>query len=288
MAANNFKPFATGNGANVTSQADYEALAALLTGFQSGKASSAQINKALRQSSTMAYVLAQFIADSASVDVLDNGAPATILASLKSGMTGLTVGRLLNIQSFPVSATYTPTSGTKRIRIRAWGGGGSGAGTATSGTGAAGGAGGGYLEVTINLGTLTSIPITVGKGGAGIAANSSSAGNAGGDTLIPLLGITAKGGGGGGSGVGGTPTSANATASLLVKGQDGQGSAIASIGGQGGAAFASSAGVARTGSSSDNGGYPGGASAGGSYPSGGTPRGSGSGADGLVIIEEYA
>lgn len=197
-------------------------------------------------------------------------------------------GSLINIQSFPNSATYTPISGTKRIRIRAWGAGGSGSGTATSGAGATGGAGGAYVEVTINLGTLTSIPITVGKGGTGIAANSAAAGNTGGDTLIPLLGITAKGGGGGASATGGTPTSANATASLLVKGQDGQGSAITGIGGQGGAAFASSAGVARTGSSSDNGGYPGGASAGASYPSGGTPRGSGAGADGLVIIEEYA
>jgi len=290
MATNNFKAFGIGSGANVTSQADYEALAALLTGFQSGKASSAQINKTLRQSSTMAYVLAQFISDSASVDVLDNGTPATILANLKSSMTALTVGRLLNIQSFPITSNYIPVYGTKKVRVRAWGAGGSGAGTATSGVGAIGGAGGAYVEVTIDLSGLTSIPITVGKGGTAVPANSAAAGVAGGDTLIPLLGITARGGGGGGSGtaIGGSPTSSKATASLLVKGQDGQGSAIASIGGQGGAAFASFAGVARTGSNGDNGGYPGGASAGSSYPSGGTPRGSGSGADGLVIIEEYA
>lgn len=82
MAQNNFKPFATGANANVTAQADYEALAALLTGFQSGKASSAQINKALRQSSTVAAMLAQFIADKSGNDVLDNGNIATIQASL--------------------------------------------------------------------------------------------------------------------------------------------------------------------------------------------------------------
>lgn len=57
MATNNFKPFATGAGANVTSQADYEALSALLAGFQAGRASSAQINKALRQSSSMSAML---------------------------------------------------------------------------------------------------------------------------------------------------------------------------------------------------------------------------------------
>jgi len=73
MAVNNFKPFATGNGANVTNQADYEALPALTSGFQAGKASSAQVNKALRQSSTIAAALAQFIADNGNVDVLDNG-----------------------------------------------------------------------------------------------------------------------------------------------------------------------------------------------------------------------
>lgn len=200
-------------------------------------------------------------------------------------------GRLLNIQSFPITGNYIPVAGAKKVRVRAWGAGGSGAGAATAGVGAAGGAGGAYVEVTIDLSGLTSIPITVGKGGTAVAANSSASGVAGGDTLIPLLGVTAKGGGGGSAvtaAIGGTPTSSKATASLLVKGQDGQGSAITSIGGQGGAAFASSAGVARTGSSSDNGGYPGGASAGSSYPSGGTPRGSGAGADGLVIIEEYA
>jgi hypothetical protein len=49
MAKNDFKPFATGAGANVMSQADWEALPALLSGFTAGKASSAQVNKAIRQ-----------------------------------------------------------------------------------------------------------------------------------------------------------------------------------------------------------------------------------------------
>lgn len=70
MATNDFKPFATGSGANVLPQADYESLSALASGFLSGKASSAQVNKALRQSTVMASVLAQFISDSAGVDGL--------------------------------------------------------------------------------------------------------------------------------------------------------------------------------------------------------------------------
>ncbi|MCW0344988.1 hypothetical protein NB703_003081 [Pantoea ananatis] len=73
MSTNNFKPFATGANANVTAQADYENLAALATGFQSGKASSAQINKALRQSSFVAAAIAQYMANKTNSDILDNG-----------------------------------------------------------------------------------------------------------------------------------------------------------------------------------------------------------------------
>jgi Asp-tRNA(Asn)/Glu-tRNA(Gln) amidotransferase B subunit len=73
MATNNFKPFATGAGANVTPQADYEALTALLTGFQAGKASSAQINKAIRQATFVAAALAQYMTNKTGQDVLDNG-----------------------------------------------------------------------------------------------------------------------------------------------------------------------------------------------------------------------
>lgn len=169
MATNNFKPFAIGSGSNVTSQADYEALAALITGFQSGKASSAQINKAIRQSSVMAYVLAQFISDIAGVDVLDNGVPASILSNLKSSMTALTPGRLLNVQTFTASGNYTPTAGTRSIIVEVVGGGGGGgnASAANSSSVALGrGAGGGGYAKSY----LTTVPasqtVTVGLGGA--------------------------------------------------------------------------------------------------------------------------
>ncbi|WP_258378991.1 hypothetical protein [Pantoea ananatis] len=86
MAANNFKPFATGNGANVTSQADYEALVALASGFQSGKASSAQINKVLRQASFIAAALAQYVANKSGQDVLDDGDVNGFIAKLVTGL----------------------------------------------------------------------------------------------------------------------------------------------------------------------------------------------------------
>ena len=73
MAINNFKPFALDPNANVTSQADWEALPALLSGFTAGKASSAHVNKAIRQASFIAAALAQYTANKSGLDVLDDG-----------------------------------------------------------------------------------------------------------------------------------------------------------------------------------------------------------------------
>ncbi len=82
MATNDFKPFATGAGANVIDQADYLALAELSSGFTAGKASSEQVNKVLRQATVFSSVLAQFISNQLSADVLDNGDTATVLNNL--------------------------------------------------------------------------------------------------------------------------------------------------------------------------------------------------------------
>ncbi len=73
MAKNDFKAFATDRNANVMSQEEWEALPALLSGFTAGKASSAQVNKAIRQASFIAAALAQFVSDKTQRDVLDNG-----------------------------------------------------------------------------------------------------------------------------------------------------------------------------------------------------------------------
>lgn len=73
MAKNDFKAFATDRNANVMSQEEWEALPALLSGFTAGKASSAQVNKAIRQASFIAAALAQYTANKSGQDVLDNG-----------------------------------------------------------------------------------------------------------------------------------------------------------------------------------------------------------------------
>ncbi|MDU5474035.1 MULTISPECIES: hypothetical protein [unclassified Pantoea] len=73
MAKNDFKAFAIDQYANVLSQEEYEALEALKSGFSSGIARSEQLNKVWRQASTIAAVVASFMADKSGDDVLDNG-----------------------------------------------------------------------------------------------------------------------------------------------------------------------------------------------------------------------
>ncbi|WP_261933855.1 hypothetical protein, partial [Klebsiella pneumoniae] len=170
-------------------------LAALVSGFSSGKASSAQINKALRQSTVMASVLAQFISDSAGVDVLDNGNTAQILANLKTGMTALTPGRLLNVQVFYNSGIYNPTPGTKKVIVEMVGGGGGGAGSraAASGNISVGGAGGAgsYAKGQFTQ-NFSGVQITVGTKGAGGTSSGPYASDGGTSSFGSL--ITAAGG----------------------------------------------------------------------------------------------
>ncbi|HIF3069070.1 TPA: phage tail protein, partial [Salmonella enterica] len=71
-------------GANVTSQPDWEALPALLSGFTAGKASSAQVNKALRQASFIAAALAQYTASKSGQDVLDDGDLSGFIAKMSA------------------------------------------------------------------------------------------------------------------------------------------------------------------------------------------------------------
>ncbi|MBF6067083.1 hypothetical protein IE984_20945 [Klebsiella pneumoniae] len=286
MATNDFKPFATGSGANVLSQADYEALSALASGFLSGKASSAQVNKALRQSSTIAAVLAQFMADSTGSDVLDNGNIATLLNILKSALNNQAEGRLLRIQVFTASGAWVKLLALKSQNQgmgcrRGW------EGTDTAGTGASSGAGGAYVEGLYDVSSITGANIVIGAGGAAVVAGNSGNGGDGGDTTIVDLGISAGGGKGGnstGNSAGGTP-GALCRDYFSVVGQGGQG-AVGALGGVGGASHSSYGGLPHVSTSGDDGFFPGGGGAGASYDS--VARASGKGANGYVIIEELA
>jgi hypothetical protein len=82
---NDFLAFATGTGANVESQTAWAADASVGTGFVSGLAQSVQANKAWRQSSVIANMIGQFIAN-ADFNANDNAEPATLLANFISAL----------------------------------------------------------------------------------------------------------------------------------------------------------------------------------------------------------
>ncbi len=301
MPTNDFKAFATGNSANVISQADYLALAALVSGFSSGKASSAQVNKALRQATVMANVLAQFIADSANVDVLDDGNTAAILSNLKNSMPG----RLMGVQVVTSSALITKSAGAKKWRIRALGAGaGSSAAPATAAGQVSisnGGGAGAYAEGIYDVSALSSATVTIGSGGVGGTAISPNGGD-GGTTSVGTL-ISAPGGKAGlPAGPANPPfqpvanTNSNSPTGWNIIGTSGSGSEAA-------VAVSTSYAAGSRGANSQLG-------VGGSVPAINTPANTGggygsgasgcsngvsqplnpgaSGRDGVVIIEEYA
>lgn len=355
MAINNFKPFALDPNANVTSQADWEALPALLSGFTAGKASSAQVNKAIRQASFIAAALAQYTANKSGLDVLDNGdlngfitkmsaafgkdfqaldATLSALAGLATGanklpyftgndtaaQTDLTsvgrdiigkntiadiltylglvdsngiVGRLINTQVFTASGTYTPTTGTKKIRVTLTGGGGGASGcqgTNTSQTvsGAGGGAGGTAISTITSL--SSSYTVTIGAGGSG--SSSSASGTAGGNSTFGAL--TASGGSAGtlsasGATVGGAGGAASGGSINIVGGIGSDGQAVAFIfAGNGGASYWGGGG--RAGALGGVAAIAYGAGGGGAYDRtlSGTAYSGGAGKSGICIIEEFA
>ncbi|WP_427183518.1 hypothetical protein ACL598_16765 [Bordetella bronchialis] len=112
--ANDFLPFGTGAGANVLDQAAYDALPARLAGFSSGTAKSIELNKVWRQSSFIASVLAQFIADATGEDVLDDGDSAGLEAKLRRAIAGYvatpvgaSADAAMSLPSAAASATFS-------------------------------------------------------------------------------------------------------------------------------------------------------------------------------------
>lgn len=105
--SNEFLPFANDSEANVISQEDYAGMAQRLTGFSSGIAQSAQLNKAWRQSSVMAAAVAQFIANTSSVDVKDDGDFGKLVTQLTTALNSIGGGASVS-GSVPVRLTLSP------------------------------------------------------------------------------------------------------------------------------------------------------------------------------------
>jgi len=119
-----------------------------------------------------------------------------------STLTGFT-GRLLNIQVFSSTGTYTPTTGTAAVYVKVQAGGGAGGGTPTTSTGQAaagsGGTAGAYGEGYYTSG-FSGVTVTVGGGGSGVSGSAGGAGSA--SSFGALLSCP--------GGAGGAPGTANA------------------------------------------------------------------------------
>ena len=206
---NDFVPFAAAFDANVETQSEYLADAALGPGVITGLAKSALYNKVARQSSLIASVIAQYIVQQLGVNVIDDGTTATILSNLSKALNSTTNGSV----GITSSTTVTIPEGVYYFRFKDVTGGGGGAGGST-GNSSGGSAGGGspYADggFAVNPGDV--ITFTIGTGGTGgVNAN----GAAGASTLIKLNSTTMIMVTGGGGGIWGNNAIANGASSGL-------------------------------------------------------------------------
>lgn len=194
MATNDFKPFAVNAGANVTTQADWEALPALSNGFQSGKASSAQVNKALRQGTFMAAALGQFVSDALSKDVTDDGDLTSFVSDLVNALKGSLSGRIVSVNFYTASTVHMRGDDVRKFLVILTGAGAGGGSQSVPTLYARSGGAGGTRIALIDASDLTTVQVTIGAGGESVTPTGDQLeGHAGGDSSFGNL-MTAKGG----------------------------------------------------------------------------------------------
>jgi hypothetical protein len=214
--------------------------------------------------------------------------------SASGTLTGF-VGRLIGIQVFTSSGTYTPTAGTASVIVDIQGAGGGSGGSPATGASQVSvggpGAAGGQIRHRMTTG-FSGATVTIGAAGA--AGTAGAAGGTGGNTSF--AGVTANGGGGGSVGGPGT-----AVAAFGVGGTATGGNIFNKRGANSNSSFgASSAGltIAMPGANSDFGsGGPVNTAASNGYGAGGGGTGNGAsaaasvgfiGTPGIVIVYEYS
>ena len=115
------------------------------------------------------------------------------------------VSGLSSVQVFTASGTWTKPAGITKVMVEVQGAGGSGSAT---GTNYSSGGAGAYVKKILDVSSVTSSTITVGSGGAAIAANG-GAGNAGGaSSWNDGVNTTLTAGGGTAGTTNGTPAAA--------------------------------------------------------------------------------
>ncbi|MGK7018160.1 carbohydrate kinase [Klebsiella pneumoniae] len=241
-------------------------------------------------------------------DIKSDGTVKTALENLDLGDESGYVGRLLNVQTFYTSGTYTPTAGTKKVIVEMVGGGGGGAGARAAGPGqvAVGGAGGAgsYAKAQFTSG-FSGVNVIVGSGGMG-GTTSNPYASSGGTSSFGNLVSAAGGDSGKPAGPSGSfpfstvaaTVSASPSGSGVIVGTPGEGAA-SSIALSAGVSISSPGGSSRFGAGGfitaygangiDGAGY--GAGGGPVATSTGTPNtalAGGNGSMGIVIVWEYA
>lgn len=94
---NDFLTFSAASGANVLSQASYASASATATGYVTGTASSAAVNKTLRQGSLIGAMTAKFIVDYSGQPAIDDGTIATLETNFVAAITTVANGRVIQI-----------------------------------------------------------------------------------------------------------------------------------------------------------------------------------------------
>jgi len=217
------------------------------------------------------------------------------------------VGRLLNVQIFTSSGAYTPTPGTNSVVAEAQGGGGAGGGAGASSasqtSNAPGGNAGSYGKGRYTS-SFSGVTVTVGAGGTGSAG---AAGGNGGTSSFGVL-LSAPGG------TGGTAYTTLSTAATNINGTAAQsastgGNIVNSVGGRGQPALSSQVAYGGSGDggksafgegapgkgipvsgalAGNNAVSPGAGGSGGLSSNGSAAAAGGNGANGIVIVWEYA
>lgn len=231
--------------------------------------------------------LAGAVAPSTTGNVLTSNGTSWVSSAPSGG------GSLLRQTVFTASGTWTKGAGTTKILAQGVGGGGGGGG---GGYFSSGGGAGGYASKFVNVTSISTVSVTIGSGGAG---GSSANGTSGGTTSFGSH-FTCNGGNGGQyssvyptikGGLGGSASGGDVNISGGCGGSGVKGvspNITYSTGGIGASSFYGGGGAAAQYDGVAENGYAAGSGGGGTgYNSGGVYTG-GTGANGIVIILEFA
>lgn len=193
------------------------------------------------------------------------------------------------IQVFTSSGTWNRPTDCTKVKVTVIGGGGGAGGVQSTETGTSGGGGAGGTAIEyIDVSATSSAAVTVGSGGSGGSGNSN--GSAGGTSSFGSF-CSASGGSGGiarsnNSSGGGAGIGSNGDINA-AGGSGYSGASTANTGGGGGNSTLGGGASPKTGPGNGNNGRSTGGGGGGASSTGGLNRTGGTGASGIVIVEEF-